>query len=70
MGSSRLEEQELTAELAALKIKKKDAIHKRRKWRGGKGGEGGCSERKREERDLGTKKGRRGHTERRELSEK
>ena len=54
MGSSRLEEQELTAELAALKIKKKNAIHKRRKWRGGMGGEGGCSDRKREERDLGT----------------
>ena len=49
-----MEEQELTAELAAMKIKKKDAIRKRRKWRGGKGSEGGLSERKREERDLGT----------------
>ena len=29
------------------------------------GGEGGGSEKKREERDLGTGKGRRGHTERR-----
>ena len=62
-----MEEQELTAELAAVKIKKKDAIRKRRKWRRGKGGEGGRSERKR---DLGTRRGRRGHTERRELSEK
>ena len=53
-----------------MKIKMKDAIHKKRKWRGWKGGEGGRSERKREERDLGTKKGRRGHTDRRELSEK
>ena len=57
----------MTAELAALKIKKKDAIHKRRKWRGGNGGEGGCSERKREERDLGTRRRRRGHTERMKL---
>ena len=70
MGSTRMEEQELTAELVAVKIKKEVDNGKRRKWRGGKGGEGGCSERKREERDLRTKKGRRGHTERRELSEK
>ena len=39
---------------------------------GGKGKEvrEGGSERKREERDLGTRRGRRGHTERRQLSEK
>ena len=36
-----MEEQELEAELAAVKIKKEDAIGKRRKWRRGKGGEGG-----------------------------
>ena len=65
-----MEEQELTAKLAAVKIKKKDAICKRRKWRGGKGGEEWGSESKREERDLGTRRGRRGHKERRELSEK
>ena len=65
-----MEEQELTAELAAVKIKKKDAICKSRKWRGGKEGEGKRSERKREERDLGTRRGKRGHTERRELAEK
>ena len=35
-----MEEQELTAELA-VKIKKEDAIGKRRELRGGKGGEGG-----------------------------
>ena len=41
MGSTRLEEQKLTAELAAVKIKKTDAIGKRRKGRGrGKGEEG------------------------------
>ena len=48
-----MEKKELTAELAAVKMKKKDAIHKRRKWRGGKGAEGGGSESKKEERDLG-----------------
>ena len=37
---------------------------------GGEGGEGGGSENKREERDLGTRRGRIGHTEGRELSEK
>ena len=52
-----------------MKIKK-NANCKRRKWKRGKGGEGGRSERKREERDLGTRKGRIGYTERRELSEK
>ena len=31
MGSNRMEEQELEAELAAVKIKKEDAIGKRRK---------------------------------------
>ena len=38
---SRMEEQELTAEVVAVKIKKEDDIDKRRKWRGGKGGERG-----------------------------
>ena len=72
MGSTRMEEQELTAHLAAMKIKKEDAIGKRRNWRGGEGREvrEGGSERKREERDLGTRRARRGHTERRELAEK
>ena len=37
MGSTRMEEQKLTAELVAVKIKKKDAIGKRRKWGGGEG---------------------------------
>ena len=31
MGSTRMEEQELTADLAAVQIKKEDAIGKRRK---------------------------------------
>ena len=39
MGSIRLEEQTLTAELAAVKIMKEDAIRKRWKWRGGEGRE-------------------------------
>ena len=30
-----MEEQELTTELAAVQIKKEDAIGKRREWRGG-----------------------------------
>ena len=37
MGSTRTEPQKLAAELVAVKIKKKDAIGKRRKWRGGTG---------------------------------
>ena len=41
MGSTRNEEQELTVKLVAVKIKKEDDIGKRRKWRGGKGGERG-----------------------------
>ena len=36
-----MEEQELMAEQTAVQIKKEDAIGNRRKWRGGKGGEGG-----------------------------
>ena len=40
MGSTRVEEQTLTEELAAVKIKKEDAIRKIRKWRGGEGDEG------------------------------
>ena len=40
MGSTRIEEQTLTAELAAVKIKKEDTISKRRKWRRGNGDEG------------------------------
>ena len=51
MGSTRTEQQKLAAELVAVKIKKKDAIDKRRKWRGGEGREmrEGCNESKREE---------------------
>ena len=51
MGSTRMEEQTLTAELAAVKIKVEDAISKRRKWRGGEGREKRewNNERKREE---------------------
>ena len=41
MGSTRMEEQELTAELVAVKIKKEVDNGKRRKWRGGKAGERG-----------------------------
>ena len=39
MATTRTEEQKLTAEaeLVAVKIKKKDAIGKTRKWRGGEG---------------------------------
>ena len=71
MGSTRIEEQTLTAELAAVKIKKRDAISKRRKWRGGGGMEmrEGCNERKREEEYMGKKK-RKENTVRRELPEK
>ena len=32
MGSTRIEEQERTAKLVAVKIKKGDEIDKRRKW--------------------------------------
>ena len=39
MGSIRVEEQTLTAELAAVKIMKEDAISKRWKWSGGEGRE-------------------------------
>ena len=51
MGSTRMEEQTLTAELAAVKVKKEDAIALAK---GGSGGEGRerreeCIERKREE---------------------
>ena len=53
-----------------MKMKKKDAIHKRRKWMGGKAAEEGGSESKREKRDLGTRRGRRGHKLRRELPKK
>ena len=51
MGSTRMEEQKLTAELVAVKITKNDAIGKRRMWRGGEGRERreGRYERKREE---------------------
>ena len=51
MGNTRMEEQKLTTELVAVKIKKKDAIGKRRKWRGGEGREmrEGRNESKREE---------------------
>ena len=46
-----MEEQTLTAKLAAVKIKKEDAISKRRKWSGGEGMDmrKGRNERKREE---------------------
>ena len=46
-----MEEKELTAELAAVKTKKEDAIGKRSKWRGGDGSEmrEGHNKRKREE---------------------
>ena len=64
MGSTRIEEQELTTKLVAVNMKKGDEIDKRRKWR--------------EERELRegvvrgkwTRIGRRGHTERRELAKK
>ena len=51
MGSTRMEEQTMTAELAAVKIKKEHAISKRRKGRGGDGMEmrEGRNGRKREE---------------------
>ena len=39
MGRTRMEEQNLTAKLVAVMIKKKVAICKRRKWRGGEGRE-------------------------------
>ena len=39
MESIRMEEQTLTAELAAVMINKEDAISKRRKWKGGEGRE-------------------------------
>ena len=49
MGRTRMEEQELTVELAAVKTKKEDVIGKRMKWKGGEGREvkEGGSERKR-----------------------
>ena len=46
-----MERQKLMAKLVAVKIKKREAIGKRRKWRGGERREmrEGCNERKREE---------------------
>ena len=72
MGSTRTEEQKLTAKLVALKIKKKDAIGKRRRWRGGEGREmrEGQYETKSEE-EFRDKKGEgKENTVRRELVEK
>ena len=48
-----MEEQTLTAKLAAVKIKKEDAIGKRRKWRGGEGRE--MRDKNREERKCSKK---------------
>ena len=64
-------EQTLTAELAAVKIKKRDAISKRRKWRVGEGREmrEGRNERRREEEYMGKKK-RKENTVGRELPAK
>ena len=53
-----MEEQKLTAELVAVTIKKKDAIGKRRKWRGGEGREmrEGRNKSKREEEFMDKKR--------------
>ena len=53
-----MEEQTLTAEVVAVKTKKKDAIGKRRKWRGGERRERreGCNESKREEKFWSNKR--------------
>ena len=61
MGSTRMEEQTITEELAAVKIKKEDAISKRRKWRGGEGREmrEGHNERRRKEEIRAKKRGER-----------
>ena len=69
MQSTRTEEQKMTAELVAVKIKKKDFIRKRK--RGGEGRElrEGCNERK-SEKSLGTRRGRKENILRRELAEK
>ena len=66
-----MEEQKLTAELAAVKMKKEDAIRNIRKWREGERREvsEGRNERK-IKRNLGTKRRRTENTVSRELEEK
>ena len=64
MGSTRLEEQEMTAELAAVKIKKEDIIGKEGSSGEGREAREGGIKKKREERDLRTGRGKREHTER------
>ena len=71
MGTTRMEEQKLTVELAGVKIKNMDAIVKRRKRRGEREGRWGKGiMRGRGNRNLGTRIRRKENTVRRKLTEK